>query len=94
VATTKVPQRLSLSAFPLCVPGKRQEITLEANGVAVARHAWSDCEPWEATIDLPAEQVRVGLNDLVLRSAYAEAPQEGDTRRLAVGVTKFLVRGP
>jgi len=94
VATTMVPQRLSLSAFPLCVPGKRQEITLEANGVAVARHAWSDCEPWEATIDLPAEQVRVGLNDLVLRSAYAEAPQEGDTRRLAVGVTKFLVRGP
>jgi hypothetical protein len=44
-------------------------------------------------VDIPSDLVRVGENDLVLHSRYAAIPpstgEEGETRRLSVGFTKF-----
>jgi hypothetical protein len=67
------------------------------NGVELARHAWTDCDPWAARIDVPASLVRVGWNDLVLRSEYALTPDEAtgapntESRRLSIGVSKLRV---
>jgi hypothetical protein len=95
IATRKSSARLTVSAFPMCVPGQNQEIRLDFNNAPVVTHAWSDCEPWEASVEIPAERVRVGENDLVLHSKYAEAPVStgggSDTRQLAAGFTKLSV---
>jgi len=91
VATSRSPVRLEVAAFPLCVPGKNQRISLEVNGTAVADHEWRDCEPWQATVDIPEALVRVGFNDLTLHPAYAIAPTAGDTRPLSVGFSKLRV---
>jgi hypothetical protein len=93
IATRKSPARLTLSAFPLCVPGQYQEIRLDFNGTTVITHEWHDCEPWDASVEIPPELVRVGENDLVLHSKYAATPtstaDKEDTRRLSVGFTKL-----
>ncbi|MBI3957901.1 MAG: hypothetical protein HY328_03750 [Chloroflexi bacterium] len=93
IATARAPFRLEIAAFPLCVPGKNQRITLAVNGAAVAEHKWRDCEPWNVAVDIPAELMRVGFNDLTLRSAYAETPQAGgsDPRKLSVGFSRLRV---
>jgi hypothetical protein len=93
IATRRSPARLNLSLFPLCLPGQNQAISLDFNGTTVVAHEWQDCEPWDASVDIPSELVRVGENDLVLHSRYAATPpstgEEGETRRLSVGFTKF-----
>lgn len=92
IATARAPQRLSISAFPNCRLDRFQRIELEVNGTLVGTHQWQDCEPWETEIDVPVELVRVGANDLVVRSAYASPPPNAaDPRQLSVGVTKLLV---
>jgi hypothetical protein len=96
VATARAAARLELSVFPLCVPGKNQRITVEVNGTAVADHEWRDCEPWNASVDIPADMVRVGFNDLMFRYAYAEQSQAGggDPRKLSVGFSRLKVAEP
>jgi hypothetical protein len=78
------------------VPGKNQRITVEVNGTAVADHEWRDCEPWNASVDIPADMVRVGFNDLMFRYAYAEQSQAGggDPRKLSVGFSRLKVAEP
>ncbi len=91
IVTARTPARLELGVFPLCVPGKNQRIILDVNDTAVIDHEWRDCEPWNAAVDIPAELMRVGFNDLTLRSAYAEPPQAGgsDPRKLSVGFSRL-----
>jgi len=94
IATSRVPVRLDLAVFPLCVPGKNQRISLDVNGTAVADHEWRDCEPWNTSVDIPEALVRVGFNDLTLRSAYAEPPPQAggsDPRKLSVGFSRLKV---
>jgi hypothetical protein len=93
VITSRAPARLLFSIFPLCVPGKNQRISLAVNGAAVADHEWRDCEPWHAAVDIPVALLRVGFNDLTLRSAYAESPQTGggESRKLSVGFMQLKV---
>ena len=94
VVTSRAPVRLELAAFPLCVPGKNQRISLEVNGTAVADHEWRDCEPWNTSVDIPEALVRVGFNDLTLRSAYAEPPPQAggsDPRKLSAGFSRLKV---
>ncbi len=96
VVTSRSPVRLEMAAFPLCVPGKTQRITVDVNGTGVAVHEWPDCEPWNATVDIPAALVQVGFNDLTVRAAYAEPPPQAggsDPRRLSVGFSRLRV-GP
>ena len=79
----------------MCLPDRNQELTLELNGASIATHRWTDCEPWSATVDIPASLVRIGANDLTLRPGYAASPPEtsggaqSDTRRLSVGFTQL-----
>ncbi len=94
VVTSRSPVRLELAAFPLCVPGKQQRISLAVNGTEVAVHEWSDCEPWNAAADIPAALVQVGFNDLTVRAAYAELPPQAggsDPRKLSVGFSRLRV---
>ncbi len=94
VVTSRSPIRLELAAFPLCVPGKQQRITLDANGTEFAVHEWADCEPWNAALDVPAALVQVGFNDLTVRAAYAQLPPQAggsDPRKLSVGFTRFKI---
>jgi len=94
VSTARVPMRLDLSVFPLCLPGRNQRISLAVNGAPVADHEWRDCEPWQIVIDIPETLVRVGFNDLTVQSAYAEPPPQAagsDPRKLSVGFSRLKV---
>lgn len=92
IATARAPQRLSLEAFPQCLPDRQQWVELEVNGSVVATHQWQNCEPWSAIVDISAELMHIGANDLVVRAAYAAQPAGGDDpRQLSAGFTKLLV---
>ena len=82
---------MALEAFPNCIPGRTQALTVEVNGTRLAEHTWANCDPWAAAITVPASLVRLGGNDVVIRPAYAVAPPDGDTRPLSVGFSKLRV---
>lgn len=94
VATDRQERRLTLEAFPNCVPDKTQTLLIEINGVRLAEHTWNTCDPWTATIALPPTLLRLGGNKLSLRFAYAVAPVEGDTRLLSVGFSRLRIDDP
>ena len=97
VATAKVDHRLLVEAFPQCLDGQQQSITIEVNGVAVGGNTWPNCDPWAGELVIPASAVRLGSNDLVIRSAYAVRPidssagQSDDTRSLSAGYIRLRV---
>ena len=97
VATAKQDHRLQIEAFPQCLDGQHQSIEIEVNGVAVGRHTWPNCDPWAGELVIPANAVRLGRNDMVIRSAYAARPidaadgQSDDTRSLSAGYIKLRV---
>ena len=93
VITSRTPQRLSLAAFPMCLPDKKQQIEIEVNGTVVATQQWQNCDPWSTTVDIPASLVQVGANDLIVRSAYASRPPDNpaETRQLSTGFTKLRI---
>lgn len=88
---------LQLKAFPLCVPDRRQRITIKLNGKEVASYKWEDCELWEGEIVLPAYMVKRGWNELTFEYAYALRPAEvtreenQDRRSLSVGFVEARV---
>ena len=97
LATTREAARLTIEAFPECVPGQPQGLSLTVNGTALAEHHWQACEPWSSEIEIPGELVRVGWNELVLRYDYSARPSEvtqgtnPDQRLLSVGFTRLAV---
>jgi hypothetical protein len=97
VATSQLEQNLSVEAFPQCVPGRPQNITFEVNGAEIGAHQWNGCGPWSDKIVIPKSLIRIGWNDLVIRTAYAVRPaditngQNGDTRKLSVGFTNLRI---
>jgi hypothetical protein len=93
IATATVPYRLQLGVFPLCLADRKQSTWLEVNGVRVAGHDWQNCDPWGATVDIPAALVRIGANDVIVHSAYAVTPPDApaDPRRLSVGFSHFTI---
>ena len=60
VAMAQRPHRLTLEAFPNCIPGRTQALTVEVNGTRLAEHTWANCDPWAAAITVPASLVRLG----------------------------------
>jgi hypothetical protein len=97
IATGKAPHSLHVQAFPYCVPGQQQRVSIEVKGTPVAEHQWTDCGPWSASISIPAGIVEIGSNDLVIRTGYAARPvdssgaETGDPRNLSVGFTELRV---
>ena len=97
ISPSRQDYRLRIGAFPLCVPDRRQEMTVKVNGQEIARYRWQECELWESEIPIPASAVRVGWNEVTLEYAYALSPaevtggQNGDQRMLAVGFTRLEV---
>jgi hypothetical protein len=97
-APASEPRRLALDVFPSCVPGQTQGLTVEVNGATVAEHRWQDCTNWAAEIAVPAALVKVGWNEIVLRSEHADRPadvtggENPDTRALSVGVSKLALQ--
>jgi hypothetical protein len=98
IATERRDHILDVAAFPQCVPGRSQQVTLELNAQPLANYEWPNCDPWSTRITIPAAAVKIGANDLIFRMAYAESPaavansQSKDTRRLSIGLTKLLVQ--
>jgi len=90
-------QRLAIEAFPLCVPGKRQEISIKVNGQLLTTHPWEMCETWQAELVIPGSMVKVGWNDLSFEYGYTASPaditngENPDPRLLAVGFKKLEV---
>jgi hypothetical protein len=97
VAITQGDYRLNVSAFPLCAPGKEQDLRIEINGREVASHHWANCDPWTAEVTIPAALVRVGGNEIVTHAGYAARPadipnsQSSDTRLLSMGFTRLTI---
>jgi hypothetical protein len=97
VATEKIPNTLQVQVFPFCQPDRYQGVSFEVNGETLATHNWNDCEQWSSVLTVPASLVRLGRNDLVIRSEYAVRPidvhnqQSSDTRPLSVGFTRLRV---
>lgn len=99
-ATTAAEQHLRLEAFPLCVAGRPQSLAVEVNGALMADYQWRECEPWATDLTVPAQSVKIGWNEIVLRPSFAARPMDvtsgenGDTRELSVGVTRLTVDVP
>lgn len=89
--------RLEVEAFPQCDPTRSQQVQITVNGTPLAEHRWPGCDPWASAIDIPAEQMRLGWNDLMFHYEYAASPAElsqgvnGDPRPLSTGFTKLSV---
>jgi hypothetical protein len=98
VSIANTPYRMSIDAFPQCTPGKLQALTVEVNSAPIAEHRWQDCGNWASDIIIPAALVKVGWNEIVLRSDHADRPvdvtggKNPDTRTLSIGVSKLLVQ--
>jgi hypothetical protein len=96
-AVSQAPQILTLKAFPFCAPDRRQKVKVEVNGVELASHEWQECEEWVANVEVPASLVRIGWNEVMLRSDYALRPADvagsgsTDTRPLSIGVQTLNV---
>jgi hypothetical protein len=99
VATAKKTQHLSIAAFPHCIPGAPQTISVMANGVPIAAYQWSGCDPWATEVEIAESLVHVGANALVVRAAFAAAPDtvtqgaNPDDRMLSVGITRLRIGG-
>jgi len=85
-ATPGLPYRLGVSACPIVVPGKQQELAVEVNGQHIAT---ANMEPsWAPyAFDVPAGLVRA-RNLVVFRYSLVRSPNEltgaDDKRQLAV----------
>lgn len=94
VAPEQRNYQLSIEAFPLCRPDQKQTLEAQVNGVALGNQAWTGCDPWSTRLDIPADLVQVGANEVVLRMAYAAPPadaQSTDTRQLSVGFSQLRI---
>jgi hypothetical protein len=80
--------RLEVGAFPLCVQGKSQRLRMAVNGTEVAAYEWPDCEPWKTSIEIPANLVHIGFNDLTVTAAFAEQPPQ-DPRQVSLGFSQL-----
>jgi len=98
LATSKQDYILQIEAFPFCVPGERQRITVKVNSREVTAHNWGDCEVWKSEVVIPASIVNPGLNEIVLEYGYAKSPAEitsgenPDPRKLAVGFKRLWIK--
>jgi hypothetical protein len=96
-AVSQTPHVLALKAFPFCAPDRKQTLKVEVNGEELASHEWQDCREWVASVEVPAALVRIGWNEVVLRSNYALRPadmtgnESDDSRTLSVGVNMLTV---
>lgn len=92
LAARPTDHRLTLRAFPACVPGRFQSMQVSVNGVRIGEHRWSECAESELVFGVPAAAVRPGWNDVAFDFGFAENVS-GDSRTLAVGFT-HIAFGP
>jgi hypothetical protein len=97
IATGEHDYAVVAEAFPMCVPDRKQQMSVEVNGTLLDTYEWPECAPWSGRVAIPADLVHIGENELVIRSAYAARPVDvtgganGDERRLSVGFTRLDV---
>jgi hypothetical protein len=97
IADAQRDYSLQIGAFPLCVPGQRQRISIKVNGQEIGAYQWEECELWEGERPIPGSVVRIGWNEITFEYAYAFSPaevtrgQNPDPRVLSVGFTKLEV---
>ena len=96
MAARQQTRQLEVSAFPVCIKNRLQKIVIKVNDSAVASYSWQACEVWNTTIQVPAEILRVGLNQITFSNAVAASPHDADPanndrRVLAVGFTTLRI---
>jgi hypothetical protein len=97
VATSQTDHRFSWEAFPHCVPGEKQSLSLKVNDVPLMTHQWEDCEPWQGEVVIPASLIQIGWNDMRFHYAYAARPvditdgENPDPRDLSVGFARLEI---
>lgn len=85
-------------AFPHCVPGQPQSLSVEMSGVQLAAYQWQNCEPHGGEVTVPASLIRIGWNGLRFHYTYAARPVDvtaganPDPRMLSVGFTKLEIQ--
>lgn len=99
VATAKSDYTVLVDAFPMCVPGKSQTISLVMKKTVLLVHEWyNDCGKLSVEVKVPASLVKVGWNEFVFGYAYAVKPvnvtngQNPDERSLSVGFTRLEIK--
>lgn len=96
VATGVRDQRLTFEAFPVCVDdGLGQSVSLSMHGNELYTHTWSDCEPIQATLVVPARSLAVGWNEVDLFLSRVARPSDfgdsGDNRTLGIGFSRLTI---
>ena len=82
-----------VSAFPHCVEGRQQWMTVHSGVHKLGELTFDGCSPASGEFVIHADRVTVGWNDLSFRYAYAVSPSAAsqgaipDTRLLSAGFT-------
>ncbi len=98
LASQKTGLRLSIEAFPYCVPGKRQRMKIVINGHTISTYEWSACDQRKFALEIPAAIVQRGVNEILFQYGYAVRPveitggQNPDARLLSVGFTRLEIQ--
>jgi hypothetical protein len=96
IAMHPAAQTLHLNAFPVCVPGQRQQATLYVNDTQVVTHEWTNCDAWDETLTIPAALVKSGANTLRIEASFALQAGGGqvkdETRPLSIGFSALRVQ--
>ncbi len=99
MAARQQDRQLEVSAFPVCIKNKPQKIAIKINDTLVSSYAWQACEVWNASIRVPANLLRVGINQITFSSTVAASPHDADPtnndkRALTVGFTTLRIVAP
>jgi hypothetical protein len=68
--------RLTVEIIPHCVSDEPQSIIIRVGETDLAQHQWTNCDPWQTDIVIPAELVQVGLNQVMFEAEHAWRPNE------------------
>ena len=87
---------LHLNAFPVCVQGQRQRVTVYINDAPLTTHEWAACEAWDEVLNIPPGLVKEGTNVIRFDAKYALQPGDkrvkNETRPLSIGVSELQVQ--
>jgi hypothetical protein len=96
IALHPTAHTLHLNAFPVCVAGQNQHVTVYVNDAQLATHDWTNCDAWDETLTIPAKLVKAGANTIRFEAAYALQAGGGqvkdETRPLSVGFSALQVQ--
>ena len=96
IATAQKPYELTVDAFPHCIEGQSQTLSILSNEKRLYHYQWEGCEGVQAQVIIPAEQISLGWNEVIFEMAYATSPVDlntgNDPRTLAIGFSQLEIK--